>query len=489
MQYRRPDLRLLKLWIAQGLCMNRRSLLLACVPLLCVGALLGRGSSAPQQAAAPGGDSTVAFGPRPTFLVAAANLGATDRPSFRAGQALAEQPWVRAPSSTDARDGLGPLYNARRCTACHIQGGRGLAPDTDGPLSVATLVRLSVPGQASEPTYGPQLQPRSVDAAYTLGGSDVQLPGEGRPQVQWLRSQVRYGDGTSQSLRRPRVSFEDLGYGPLDANAQVGLRHAPPLYGMGLLDLIPEAEILAGVDPEDGDADGVSGRANWVADAHTGAMRLGRFGLKANQPDLRQQVAAALSNDMGLTNSLFAMHTCTELQPACQTAPSGAGADGVEVADALLDLIVGFNRYLAVPARRKPQHSLVVAGQVYFRKLGCEGCHRARWRTGQHPEHPQLSQQTIFPYTDLLLHDMGPELADGRPDGQATGREWRTPPLWGIGLARAVHADAGMLHDGRARNVLEAILWHGGEAQGSRDAFVALPGLARRQLVAFVRSL
>jgi len=470
--------------------MNRRSLLLGAVPLVCLlGALMWRAGSAPLLAVAPGGDSTVAFGPRPTFLVHAANLSTADRPAFRAGQALAEQPWVRAPSSTDARDGLGPLYNARRCTACHIQGGRGLAPDADGPLSIATLVRLSVPGLPAEPTYGPQLQARSVDVAYSLGGADVQMPGEGRPQVQWLRSQVQYSDGTSQSLRRPQVSFEDLGYGALHANAQVGLRHAPPLYGMGLLDLIPEAEILAGVDPEDENADGISGRANWVPDAQTGAMRLGRFGLKANQPDLRQQVAAALSNDMGLTNSLFPLHTCTEIQAACQTAPSGAGADGVEVADPLLDLIVGFNRYLAVPARRKPQHSMVVAGQAHFRRIGCEGCHRPRWRTGQHPAHSQLSQQIIFPYTDLLLHDMGSELADGRPDGQATGQEWRTPPLWGIGLARAVHSDAGMLHDGRARNVPEAILWHGGEAASSRAAFVALPAVARRELVAFVRSL
>lgn len=408
---------------------------------------------------------------------------------FRAGQALAEQPWVRAPSSTDARDGLGPLYNARRCTACHVQGGRGLSPDVDGPLSVATLVRLTSLGGAPETKYGPQLQPRSIDAAYALGGSDVQLAAEGTPVVHWARSRVIYPDGHDIELRRPQIIFEHMAYGVLPTHVQVGLRHAPPLYGLGLIDAIPQAEIAMGADPDDANHDGISGRPNWVDDAVTGARRLGRFGLKANQPSLRQQVAGALSNDMGLTTSLFPHDTCTEVQAACKAAPSGASPEGVEVPDPLLNMIVAFNRDLAVPDRRKPGHSMVLAGQTHFQTLGCAGCHRPQWRTGDGKAPPHLSSQIIFPYTDLLLHDMGPELADGRPDGEATGSEWRTPPLWGVGLARAVHQDVGLMHDGRARTVQEAVVWHGGEAASSRSAFMALKQSERSELLAFVRSL
>lgn len=450
-------------------------------------------AAAPVAGLRPGGETSVAFGPRPTFLVPAANLPLEARPDFHAGLALARQPWVKAPASTDARDGLGPLYNARSCLACHEEGGRGLAPEADGPLAVGTLVRLSRLGPHAgwrpDPVYGGQLQPRSIDVAYALGGVAPKLPGEGSPSVRWRTEPFEYPDGARAELRRPEVELGALGYGPLSSGTKAGLRHAPPLFGLGLLDRVPPSQILSRADPEDEDGDGISGRVARVWDRARRVWAPGRFGWKATQPNLRQQIASALAHDMGITSPLYPRTDCTPAQTACAGAADGAGEDGFEISDALLDLIEGFNRHIAVPERRKPYHPLVEAGAAHFAAFACASCHATELATPADAEDPVLAGQVIRPYTDLLLHDMGPGLAEPNGEGDAEGAEWRTPPLWGVGLARAVHEQAGLLHDGRARTVEEAVLWHGGEAAESRRRFVDAPVEQRRALIAFVRSL
>ncbi|MEM7675209.1 MAG: di-heme oxidoredictase family protein, partial [Myxococcota bacterium] len=366
--------------------------------------------------------------------------------------------------------------------------------NANGLLSTATLIRLSKLDIASgkimpDPVYGTQLQLRTIDASYALGGARIQIPAEAEATIEWISVVVHYANGTPLKLRRPSIHLTKLGYDPLDPRTVQGLRHAPPLYGLGLLDLISTEALLAKVDPDDRNGDGISGRANYVWDVQRKKQVVGRFGWKANQPNLRQQVAAALSADMGITSSLFPHSTCTEHQRTCRLTPDGALPGDHEISDALLDLITDYNRSLAVPQRRKPQHPSVIEGQRYFKNMGCSSCHTPRHQTKTDSRWPHLSDQIIWPYTDLLLHDMGPDLADGRPDRRANGAEWRTPPLWGVGLSRAIHKNAGLLHDGRARTVEEAILWHGGEAQKSRDAFKNANQTQRRALLSFVRSL
>lgn len=452
--------------------------------------------------ARPGGSTSVSIAPRPSYTLPAANLSESERPKFYAGRALARQPWVRAPSITDARDGLGPLYNARSCLACHVDGGRGPAPSEDGRLPRSSLVRLSlsgfdqVLGVVPEPTYGTQLQVQSVALAHQLRGVrgvaealDTRIPAEGAARVIWTKERFVYPDGRTVELRKPEVALEGLAYGALHPETRIGLRHAPPLHGLGLLDLIPEADLRALADPADEDGDGISGRPNQVWDPEANETRWGRFGHKANQPSLRVQVAAALRDDMGITNPVFPTQVCTEAQPACQSAPHGNGEDGYEISDALLTVMLDFATSIGVPERRKPDHPMVRAGRELFFRAGCQDCHTPRFVTGRDPSRPYLSEQEIWPYSDLLLHDMGEGLADGRSDHLASGSEWRTPPLWSVGLARAVNAETGFLHDGRARSVEEAILWHGGEARTSRDRFIELNAEDRRRLIAFVRSL
>lgn len=449
----------------------------------------------------PGGEATVALGPSPSFLLPAANLEPQRKPDFYAGKALSTQPWIRAPATTDARDGLGPIYHARSCLACHVKGGRGQSAGDDG-LAPATLVRLSLPGRGPhggpvpEPVYGTQLQPKSTSLSHQLRGragadayDDEGVPAEADVRIRWKARSFIYPDGSALELRAPELEVSSLGYGPMDPGVRMGLRHTPALAGMGLLAGVDAADIERLADPEDLDGDGVSGRVNRVWDPESASMKPGRFGLKANQPSLRVQVAAALNGDMGLSSPVFPEQPCSANQPRCLAAPDGNDADGFEVSEALLASMVDFVASIAVPKRRKPHDPMVLRGQALFDAVGCADCHVARYVTVRNHALPHLASQEIWPYTDLLLHDMGPELADDREDFEATGREWRTPPLWGAGLARAMHARVGFLHDGRARTIEEAVVWHDGEGRASRDRFAALELDDRRALVAFVRSL
>lgn len=403
----------------------------------------------------------------------ATNLSEDEARLFDAGDALFTQVW--APTSADGRgDGLGPLFNADSCSSCHLRDGRG-DPEGDEP---GLLIRLSVAaaqGTALEPSYGEQLQDRSV----------VGVPAEGTVRTIYVEESGNYADGTEYTLRRPVREFEDLAYGALSVDVQLSARLAPPVFGAGLLEAIPAESIVAAADPDDDDADGISGRPNYVVDNATGTLTLGRFGWKANVPTLSQQIAHAFVEDMGITSQMFPTESCTVAQAECASASVGGAP---EIDQDRFDALVFYNATLAVPARRNLTDPQVEEGAKLFLDLNCNSCHTPRQETGEHAI-DALSNQVIFPFTDLLLHDMGPGLADGRDDGQANGSEWRTPPLWGLGLNQIVNGHTFFLHDGRARSIEEAILWHGGEAGESADGFKQLDADQRAALIEFLESL
>ncbi|WP_226898636.1 di-heme oxidoreductase family protein [Mangrovicoccus algicola] len=442
----------------------------------------------------PGGAGTVAARTDGQALSQpSGGMSAARELDFLVGKALFEKLWVAAPSSTTASDGLGPLFNARSCLQCHRDDGRGSPPAHPGDPGL--LMRISVPGgppragieawiaTAPDPVYGWQLQDqanRGLAAEYRLELRYDDLP-------------VALSDGTVATLRRPTYRIADPGYGPLHAEAMLSPRLAPAMTGLGLLEAIPEADILAHADPGDADGDGISGRPAFVPGEVAGEVLLGRFGWKGGSPTVRQQTAEALSADIGISSPLFPVHwgDCMAAQSACRDAPGGGdpGQGGLELDAAALDLLVHYARNLGVPARRDPEGAPVLRGKQVFYETGCIACHVPKYVTARLPARPKQSFQLIWPYSDLLLHDMGEGLADHRPDGRATGREWKTPPLWGIGLAQQVNPAAGFLHDGRARSLLEAVLWHGGEAAAQRDAVIAMPAPDRDALIAFLESL
>jgi CxxC motif-containing protein (DUF1111 family) len=423
---------------------------------------------------ASGGEGTTTASNQEAFGMSARNLTDAERRDFVVGNSFFTQNWVTAPSSTEARDGLGPLLNGQGCASCHVRDGRGTPEEGEPGL----LFRLSVPGESgpvSEPVYGDQLQDRSI-----LG-----VPAEGQMLRLYVEEPGAFADGGTYSLRRPMYEFEDLAYGPISVEVEVSPRLAPAVIGAGLLEAIPEEDILGSADPDDADGDGISGRPNWIKDSIGGEPTLGRFGWKANVTSVERQVARAFIGDIGITSHFFPDQNCTETQTACSAAPSGGEP---EIPDDRMEKVVFYNQTLAVPARRNLDSPDVEAGARLFNDIGCVGCHQPRQETGD-AEIAALANQVIFPFTDLLLHDMGPGLADDRADGEASGSEWRTPPLWGIGLTESVSGHTFFLHDGRARSLEEAVLWHGGEAEPAASGFKALSSEQRSQLLAFLGSL
>lgn len=440
----------------------------------------------------PAGTASVSQWPKVSFDRLVKNLPEAQKPDFYAGRALAVQPWIKAPTATDARDGLGPLFNARSCIACHKNGGRGDIPADDSEPLFSGFVRLSLPGGhpangvLPEPTYGDQLQGQSTSLLNQLNqrGEDP-LPAEAQVYVQWQEHTFTYPDGTEVILRKPVLDLRELGYGPLHCDTQFSLRLAPAIHGTGLIDQIAATDIAALADPDDEDQDGISGRINRVWNPQTQQLEPGRFGFKANRPDLTTTVAAAFAGDIGISNPLFPAQPCTDLQSTCNAEPDGNNADGFELPQDLLNLVVHYNRNLGVPVRTMPADN---EGRSLFYETGCAACHQPSYvTTDRGPEH--LSGQTIWPFSDFLLHDMGPGLADNRPDFDASGSEWRTAPLWGVGQYKAVNGHAFYLHDGRARTIEEAILWHGGEATAAKDRFTKLSGDGRESLLTYVSSL
>ncbi|GHA14845.1 di-heme oxidoreductase family protein [Oceanisphaera arctica] len=439
--------------------------------------------------AKPGGATTTDKTGANAYSMPATNLSFEKRLDFSVGNSFFRNPWVTAPATTDARDGLGPLFNTNACQSCHVKDGRGHPPQFADDNAVSMLVRLSIPtdgspaqqerlrvhGVINEPIYGGQLQ-------------DMAIPGarpEGKVQLDYQTHNVTLSDGTRVELRQPQLTVTDLGYGELHPDTLFSSRIAPPMIGLGLLEAIDETDLLVREDPQDSNGDGISGRANRVWDIAAENTVVGRFGWKAGQPNLRQQNAGAFAGDMGLSSALFPADDCTPAQ-GCGRYPDGGA---LEVSDAIMDSVTFYSQHLAVPARRNLNDPDVMAGQQLFLALGCSGCHTPSWTTGEH-QSPALSHQKIYPYTDLLLHDMGERLADNRPEFEASGREWRTPPLWGLGYASEVAgSQAHYLHDGRARTLLEAVLWHGGEAEAAKQSVIAMSTEERARLIAFLESL
>jgi len=443
--------------------------------------------------ARPGGDTTLAPGKRPGLASAYANLSLRDRFDLGVGRAFFRDPWVAAPASTTARDGLGPLFNAHACASCHPDGGRG-ALAADGAPSSAVLLRLwrNAPppgdGVLADPVYGEQLQTLAIAAGK---GDPTQRPlREGALAVEWKHVDGAFADGTPFALRKPAYRATELTYGPLHADVRSSARLAPSLRGAGLLDAIPAEAIVVRADPVDADGDGVSGRAAWLPDARTENRVLGRFGWKAAQPTVRHQVASALRNDIGITSELFPQQPCTAAEEACTRARGGGDPPtGHEISQALLDALVRFSATLAVTARPSSGDPEVVRGRATFHGLGCAACHTPSFVTGADAGVAEAARQVVYPYSDLLLHDMGPGLADEVGEGAAAGAEWRTAPLWGLGSAARDSERTSLLHDGRARTIAEAVLWHGGEASAARERFVELSAEQRAALLAFLASL
>jgi CxxC motif-containing protein (DUF1111 family) len=433
---------------------------------------------------------------RDIFSQSSANLDFEGEQNFKLGNALFRKLWVASPASTLASDGLGPLYNTPSCQRCHLKDGRGHPPDDGGAVSI--LLRLSVPARSpaekqaiatharlsiNDPVYGGQLQ--------DFGTTTV--PAEGRVSVAYAGQPFTFPDGETVTLRKPVYSITDPGYGPLDPDLMISPRIAPQMPGLGLLEAVHEGDIRKLADPEDRDGDGISGRVSEVPDDKTGRIVVGRFGWKAEQPTVEQQTAHAFSGDLGLSTPLLPGNAgdCTPAQQACRAAPHGEQPDlGMGEAPAqVLDLVTFYSANLAVPARRNPSAPDVLAGKKLFHDSGCAACHRPGFVTSRDAVRPEHRFQLIWPYTDLLLHDMGEGLSDNRPMANAGAREWRTPPLWGIGLTGIVSGHTFFLHDGRARNLTEAILWHGGEAEAARNAFAALSAAERARLITFLESL
>lgn len=435
-----------------------------------------------------GGAATVRKFDHNAFSQPSANLAPSRRLDFSVGNSFFRNPWVTAPATTTARDGLGPLFNTNACQNCHLKDGRGHPPGPDAVSAASMLVRLSIPagpehadllihqGVVAEPTYGAQLQ-------------DMANPGvvpEGKVRVTYSSVPLRFADGTLVELRKPQLQITQLGYGELHPETRLSARIAPPMIGLGLLEAIAEQDILAAADPDDADGDGISGRANQVWDRAQQRTALGRFGWKAGQPNLNQQNADAFANDMGLTTTLITHDNCTQAQPDCLAAVNGGAP---EVSDNILASVLFYSRNLGVPARRNVDAPEVLKGKSLFHQAGCQKCHTPSFTTSADASEPELASQLIRPYTDLLLHDMGEGLADDREEFLASGREWRTPPLWGIGLTQAVNGHTQFLHDGRARDLLEAILWHGGEAETAKQQVLKFDADERAALLAFLNSL
>lgn len=433
---------------------------------------------------------------RDSFSQSSTNITFKEERDFKLGNALFRKLWVSSPASTKASDGLGPLFNARSCQTCHIKDGRGHPPEGDLDQT-SMFFRLAKPAQTQEekksienyitsvipdPIYGGQLQDAAVPG----------LAGEGRMKITYTEKQIKFADGALTSLREPSYEAVDLAYGALHEKTTLSPRVTPQMIGLGLLEAIHEADLRAIADETDENGDGISGKLAIVRDG-AGKKTIGRFGWKGSNPSIRSQSAGAFAGDIGISSPDVPNNygDCTKNQKACLSMPHGEQANlGVgEAPEEVLSLVTFYSQNLAVPIRRNSKDANVLDGKKHFYSVGCISCHTPKFVTSRKAENKAQRFQLIWPYTDLLLHDMGDGLADGQQVGVANGNEWRTPPLWGIGLTQTVSGHTFYLHDGRARNLTEAILWHGGEAQSSRDGFMALKKAERENLVEFLRSL
>ena len=405
------------------------------------------------------GNATAEFNPDFPFLQFIPDLDLTGLTNASQGRELFIAEWTAAPGTRPLLDGLGPLTITSACSDCHLAVGRATSLNANGEVGVGLLFRLGNPFGHSDPFYGGQRQ-----TAATSGNSEG--------QVSWAFDE---NDKPIFTLVTHQLALtEGINLGP---------RLSPQLVGIGLLDLVSDNDILSREDVQDLNSDGISGRAHW----HTinGEKMLGRFGWKAMQPTLRHQSAGAMQQDMGLTTSLNPTEPCTELQTICNDQPNGGSP---EVSDNSLAAINDFLTLLAVPERRISNQYEFDQGARIFANIGCSDCHQPTLTTANSDKYPLLSNQVIYPYTDLLLHDLGHDLNDNVKEGDAQPSEWRTPPLWSLGLIEKIKGSR-FLHDGRATTIEEAITWHGGEALTANNNFKALPAIEKKKLLSFLRSI
>ena len=404
------------------------------------------------------GKATTEFQPGLQFLQFIPELDLSSLPQAALGRELFVADWTMAPGSRTLLDGLGPLFVSQACDNCHLPAGRAAALNDDGSIGAGLLFRLGNEAGAVDPHYGGQLQNRA-----TVGNPEGTVSWQdtgGKPVFMLTQAGQSVADGIN-----------------------LGPRQSPQLTGVGLLELVPEEQILSAADPSDQNNEGISGKAHRLN--REGKDCIGRFGWKAMHCTMRGQSAGALQQDMGLTTPLNPAEPCTDSQSICADQPSGGAP---EVSEASLSAINEFLTLLAVPARRVTNQERFDQGADLFDQVGCADCHRPTFVTGSHPKFSQLSNQTIYAYTDLLLHDMGDDLSDGVREGDALANEWKTPPLWGIGLIEG-RGESSFLHDGRAKTIAEAIRWHGGEAAASRSAYNSLPEEQQNLLLEFLRSI
>lgn len=458
-----------------------------------------------------GGDTGISIASSESYSKPSSNITASRKGSFFIGNAFFRQPWVIAPASTDSRDGLGALFNVAACQSCHVKDGRGHAPMNADDDADSLLIRLAMPATTDEqrqqlkdsliekvahPMYGGQLQDRGIQG----------VPAEARIAVQWTDKPVTFADGHVETLRAPTFNLTNPGYGAFDEELMVSPRVALPMIGLGLLEQIPDADIKKQAASNHKNNNDIKGKFNWVMDPQTGKVALGRFGWKAGQTKLITQNQSAFNEDMGLTSNIRPNESCMPTQIVCIKATTGADEQGngkppVEVNDEVAKFVEFYTRNLAVPHRRNADDKLVLAGKKRFYDMGCQSCHTPRYQLPKTADdHLEQHGQVIYPYTDMLLHDMGDDLADRTIAGKlppknlqveflANSYEWRTPALWGVGLAQTVDPQATFLHDGRARTLMEAVLWHGGEAKKQQQKVLTLDKQGRAELNAFLQSL
>ena len=461
----------------------------------------------------PGGSMTAKRVSHRTYVVEGKGVSPQQKLNFWTGFSLFRDPWVIAPSSTKDRDGLGPLFNTRACINCHSRGGRGPAPELGLSASSSMVIRLGLKDQAitsttattattfkqttAYATYGGQIQTRSINTRHSTRLPKALSP-EAKLYLEYQTINGQYADGTSYQLSKPSYQLQNLAYGELDHDVGLSPRFAPVVYGAGLLDAIAEQDLLAQEDANDADNDAISARYNRVPmiKKHTfdetyaePTLGIGRFGLKAKHPTLAQQVAAAFREDIGITNSWFPTESCTSSQTDCAVAAKMGQHTGIEIPNKLLKLVIDTNQFMAVPPTRGLKTDIAQQGRALFYQGGCVSCHTPSYTTSADYPVAVLANQKIWPYTDLALHDMGAGLADGVIENQASGQEWRTSPLWGLGAQKIFRKQPLYLHDGRAKSVAEAILWHGGEAEHSKIFFTNLVVTERQQLLAFLDAI
>lgn len=421
-----------------------------------------------------GGAATVFDNTSKAFGNAFSNMSAYDEHVHEAGDLIFGQSFVTAPAPIHS--GLGPIFNNTSCVSCHHNDGIGLP--TAGDAQSSLLMRISLPGTDANggplavPGYGLQVQDKAAFGKQP----------EAKVNITYTYQTYSFDDGESYELRVPTYTLSNL-YTQIQGSYLLSPRLAPPMIGLGLLEAVPESEIVANADPNDANGDGIKGRANYVWDVTTKAMQLGRFGWKANTASILTQVATAFNQDMGLTSRIL------PVESSYGQSQYDNLQDDPELPDTALNAVKFYAQTLAVPARRNTTDATIKRGEQLFILAKCANCHKQTLTTGINVAFPALSNQVIHPYTDMLIHNMGAGLADNRPDFKAGGQDWRTAPLWGLGLYETVNSPGYYLHDGRARTVTEAIMWHGGEAGPSQSYFSKLSKADRNAVLKFLGSL